>query len=111
LSLPIYSKLIVSAPGLAVDSITAFPLDPVNTTVIHTMDAFLAGLGGGYVQAWDTISTTFWYVAEASDSTGLWLQWRGRQVFDPGGTLYFKGSVLDPLGHMDFRASGYVLTP
>lgn len=109
---PVYSSLFVSAHDLSSDTAYSWPFggDGLTFVIVH-MDGFMAGVGGGYVQAYDQNGTTFWHVEAASGGTGDWEQWTGRQVFHSGDTLFFIGSTIDPLGHLDFRVSGYTLEP
>ena len=107
----IYSRRIVSQHGLGSGVTFEIPLDPTVVWVVRDMDAFIAGAGGGAVQVNDDHSTTFWEDEQHPPDVGVWMQWHGRQVFEPVASLYVTFTVLDPLGHGDIRISGYALTP
>lgn len=107
----IYSELIAQQHGGAGATEYFQLLDPAYVWVIRDMDVFIAGVGGGAVDVFDEAGATFWFVEEATPSSGVWLSWRGRQVFEPGSSLHWKFTVLDPFGHGDIRVSGYRLTP
>jgi hypothetical protein len=107
----IYSALIWQDHAVPSDDTHFIDLPSDVVTIIRDMDVFLAGVGGGAFSVWDDALCTFWSVQSPEGGTGVWEHWSGRQVFPPGGRLYFKPSLLDPLGTADLRISGYRLTP
>lgn len=78
------------------------------TFVLRRIDAFLSGIGGGAVQAFDNYDSTFWSDTQPSPDDGFWFNWDGRQVFAPGDKLFLTADNLSG-AHADFRASGYAL--
>jgi hypothetical protein len=79
------------------------------TFVLRRIDVFLAGIGGGAVQAYDNYDSTFWSDTQPSPDDGFWFNWDGRQVFAPGDKLFLTADNLSS-DTSDFRASGYALT-
>lgn len=104
MALPVYSVRLFEALGL--EDVVSFTCVEGFTTVIRDVDIFfyahdtesgfsLAGALGQY----------FWVVTvPAGDGTTL--QWRGRQVFNPGDTV---GVGVGP-GQVDVTISGYQLS-
>lgn len=108
----IYSRCLVRAHALASGTAYEFPFAEGATYIIRDMDAFLPGIGGGSVQVYDDALCTFWSDQQESASSGIWLQWRGRQVFEGGQSIFVE---IENLGATsaeggDIRISGYVLS-
>lgn len=108
---PVYSELIASQHEADGQVEYIVELDPAYIWVVRDIDAFIAGVGGGAIDVFDGNGVTFWQDEQASITTGLWMYWRGRQVFPPGSSLHWIFTVLDPFGHGDIRFSGYRLSP
>lgn len=110
-----YSAVIFKAHGVLPAITAQFPLAPGFVYVILAVDVFLPGFGGGSAQLYDDDNVTWWSDQQESASNGLWLNYRGRQVFLGGESVFFRCTILGAIGPdvgADVRASGYrLVTP
>ena len=112
---PIYSTLFANVHGLALGAVGVIelPIGAGQIAVVRDIDAVIFAAGGGTIQVYDQDNATFWVDEDLTASISACFQWRGRQVFRPGGTLFvvFTGiGTFLSANHGDFRISGYILS-
>lgn len=105
----VYSIVILAYHGITGVVTPPWTAPAGYVTILRDMDAFCSSDLGGVLQLYDEGARTFWSESVEPSPNGNWVQWNGRQVFEPGEEINVAGEVSGGTGHWDLRACGYQL--